>query len=136
MNPYATKRGIYLSTKVLAVISTALTLLGLKEALAAPQQVDPKGSEIHLHEELVKKQLKPKLVLKPNFADPNKGLIARHGSHSSHSSHSSHQSHRSHYSSSSGDGDGGGAGVVIGALAVGAVAYGVYQLGKNKGPKK
>lgn len=133
MGSYTTKRGISLSAKALAVISAALSLLGHKEAAATPQE-EAKGGEIYQLHELVKRQLKPRLVLKPNFADPDRSFIAGHGSHSSHSSHSSHQSHRSHFSS--GSGDGGGSGVVVGVLAAGAVVYGAYQLGKRNGPKK
>ncbi len=121
-----------LAKKSFAVITTSFGVLLNNQSKALPQTLGTdEGGNLN-YAKFQKKILKPKLVLKLNFNDPSKSLLA------SHSSHSSHSSHASHYSGASGGGQSDdGRGLGIGALIVGgALVYGAYRVGKNKGGKK
>jgi hypothetical protein len=134
MNKMRKSPFIDLTKKTIAVITTSLGLLSANQIKALPQNTGNDNSEDQSkNENLERRPLKPKLILKLKSHNPDDYMLA---GHSSHSSHASHSSHRSHYSSSSGGDDDGGGGLGWGVLVVGGlVALGAYQLGKNKNKK-
>ncbi|HEY4289189.1 MAG TPA: His-Xaa-Ser repeat protein HxsA2 [Puia sp.] len=120
-----------LAAKAWAVASAALATFGIQQGHAGPGDQAPGSSNPErAGQQWIKTgRRKPQLVLKPNFVDPSRSMLANHSSHASHSSHSSHVSHRSHFSGGGGDGD--GTGIVVGALVVGVIGYGIYKASKK-----
>lgn len=122
-----------LAKKSFAAMTTSLSVLlnGQSQAIIPIQYADESGKNLN-HEKFQKRILKPKLVLKLNLNNPETSFLA---SHTSHSSHSSHRSHSSHYSSASHNSGNGGSGIGYWLLGGAALAYGAYQLGKNRNKK-
>lgn len=88
-----------LSKKLASIVAGSLALLAGTSVNATAENVISEDS--NTIEFSSNKQLKPQLVLAPNFQNPSDSheyMHASHSSHGSHGSHNSHNSHSSHYS--------------------------------------
>lgn len=88
-----------LSKKLASIVAGSMALLAGTSVNATVENIINEDS--NTIEFSSNKQLKPQLVLSPNFQNPGDSHEYMHASHSSHSSHGSHGSHNSHNSHSS-----------------------------------